>query len=216
MASASPTASASPLLAALLKRNMHIQMRTQSILQTDYIPFLHLRMTPWSRTRMKMPQVSPAVQESPRETRKNLIPAGLGGGDDVGGDVGDVVVGKAAAEGRHGVLAVGDLGHDGLLVEATSEELYAQNRLACQAGPRRQDRLSASTSCMESMLCPESRTERTPYPATSHGRAHSHAAGKNRTEREIGESPSRWQPSRGCGRAQRSSDHRRGRQRSWR
>ena len=52
-----------------------------------------------------------------------LIPAGIGSGDNVGGDVGDVVVRKAAAEGGHGVLAVGDLGHNGLLVEATGEEL---------------------------------------------------------------------------------------------
>jgi len=51
------------------------------------------------------------------------LPALGGGLDDEGSDVGDVVVREAAAEGGHGTLAVGDLGHDGLLVEATGEEL---------------------------------------------------------------------------------------------
>ena len=62
-------------------------------------------------------------KKSPGHDENRLIPAGLGGGDDIGGDVGDVVVREAAAEGGHGVLAVGDLGHHGLLVEATGEEL---------------------------------------------------------------------------------------------
>jgi hypothetical protein len=36
------------------------------------------------------------------------------------------IVRKSAAEGRHGVLAVGHLSHHGLLVEATGEELCAK------------------------------------------------------------------------------------------
>lgn len=56
------------------------------------------------------------------------LPALGGGLDDEGSDVGDVVVRETAAEGGHGTLAVGDLGHDGLLVEATGEELQRDFR----------------------------------------------------------------------------------------
>ena len=52
-----------------------------------------------------------------------LIPALAGLGDDISGNVGDVLVSEAASESRHGALAVGDLGHDGLLLEATGKEL---------------------------------------------------------------------------------------------
>ena len=52
-----------------------------------------------------------------------LVPAGLGGGNDVGGDVGDVVLGETSTEGGHGVLAVGDLGDDGGLLAAAGEVL---------------------------------------------------------------------------------------------
>lgn len=53
---------------------------------------------------------------------KHLIPlAAVGLVEHVRSDVGDVTVVKAAAKGRHGVLAVGHLGDDGGLGEATSE-----------------------------------------------------------------------------------------------
>jgi hypothetical protein len=51
------------------------------------------------------------------------------GASRTGGDVGDVVVREAAAERRHGVLAVGDLLHDGLLVEAAVEVLLERGLL---------------------------------------------------------------------------------------
>ena len=52
-----------------------------------------------------------------------LVPAGLGGGNDVGGDVGDVLLGETSTEGGHGVLAVGDLGDDRGLLAAAGEVL---------------------------------------------------------------------------------------------
>lgn len=52
-----------------------------------------------------------------------LVPAGLGGGNDVGGDVGDVILGETSTEGGHGVLAVGDLGDDRGLLAAAGEVL---------------------------------------------------------------------------------------------
>ena len=58
-----------------------------------------------------------------------LVPSGLGGGDDVGRDVRDVVLAEASAEGRHGVLPVGDLRHHRLLVPSPREVLLERGLL---------------------------------------------------------------------------------------
>ena len=47
----------------------------------------------------------------------------LGLGDDIGGHVGDVIVRKAAAEGGHGVLAVGHLSHNGLRAKGADAKI---------------------------------------------------------------------------------------------
>lgn len=52
---------------------------------------------------------------------KDLVPSSFGCGDNVRSNIGDGVVVKTSSEGRHGVLSVGDLGDDSLLVTASSK-----------------------------------------------------------------------------------------------
>ena len=52
-----------------------------------------------------------------------LVPAGLGSLDNVGGNVGNVFIGETSSESRHGVLSVGDLGHNRLLRASSSKVL---------------------------------------------------------------------------------------------
>jgi len=52
-----------------------------------------------------------------------LLPAGFRRSDDISSYVGDVFIGKAAAEGRHGILSVRHLLDDGRLEETAGEEL---------------------------------------------------------------------------------------------
>ena len=60
------------------------------------------------------------------------------------------IVRKAAAEGGHGVLAVGHLSHHGLLVEATGEELCA-NRKKLQT--RHRTKSGAGHRCVRQIRC---------------------------------------------------------------
>ena len=53
---------------------------------------------------------------------KDLFPSLLGSGHDVSGNIGNVTVIETSTECRHGVLSVGDLVDDSLLVSATSQE----------------------------------------------------------------------------------------------
>ena len=70
-------------------------------------------------------RAQPSIQEIQKfhAFRFCLIPALARLGDNIGGNVGDVLVGEAAAERRHGTLAVGNLGNDRLLLEAAGEVL---------------------------------------------------------------------------------------------
>lgn len=100
-----------------------VQMGEHSCIDRSYIrdphtePMLLLQSRIFRRLHPHHPRLSKL------ESFLSDLPALGGGLDDEGSDVGDVVVREAAAEGGHGTLAVGDLGHDGLLVEATGEEL---------------------------------------------------------------------------------------------
>ena len=78
-------------------------------------------------------------------THSLLVPAGLGGGDHVSGNVGDVILGETSTEGGHGVLAVGDLGDDGGLLAAAGEVLVEGSLLKGLLG--HDDVLSAGVAC---------------------------------------------------------------------
>jgi len=69
--------------------------------------------------------VGPAVRlgASNGELQRSCSPARRGRLDDVRRNVRDVLVGEAAAEGRHGTLAIGDLLHHSLLVETAVQVL---------------------------------------------------------------------------------------------
>ncbi len=53
-----------------------------------------------------------------------FIPSSLRGLDNVSGNVGNIILRKTSSEGRHGVLSVGNLGHDSLLVTSSSKVLF--------------------------------------------------------------------------------------------
>ena len=64
----------------------------------------------------------------------SALPAGRGGLDDVGGDVGDVVVREPAAEGGHRVLAVGHLRARGVGGVKSQEEVEERGAVGGDGG----------------------------------------------------------------------------------
>ena len=58
---------------------------------------------------------------TPLQDAASLIPSGFRCGNNVGGNIGDGFVIKTSSESRHGVLSVGHLSDDGLLVTSTSK-----------------------------------------------------------------------------------------------
>jgi hypothetical protein len=56
-----------------------------------------------------------------RDPIRSLIPTRFGSGNNVGGNIGDGFIVKTSSESRHGILSVGHLGNDGLLISATRQ-----------------------------------------------------------------------------------------------
>lgn len=54
-------------------------------------------------------------------SNKHLVPSLLGSSNNVGGNIGDGFIVQASSERGHGVLSVGDLGDDSLLIASTSK-----------------------------------------------------------------------------------------------
>ena len=74
-----------------------------------------------------------------------FVPSTLRGGNNVRGDVGNIILRKTSAEGRHGILSVGYLRHDGLLVTSAGEVLLKGGLLKGLIG--HDDVLSAGVAC---------------------------------------------------------------------
>jgi hypothetical protein len=76
---------------------------------------------------------------------KSLFPSSVGGCDNVCGNIGNFIISKTSAKGRHGVLSVGDLGNDRLLRAASGKVLVKS--LLLKSLVRHDNILSASVAC---------------------------------------------------------------------